>query len=77
MMWLILTPFLILCLAALGLTLAEAADYFRAGHSDSTHSLWTGTFGSPPSVGKRHAFHPGDPGDSMGALPWRSSASVQ
>lgn len=73
MMWLILTPFLILCLAALGLTVAEAFDLFWTSHSDSTHSHWTGTSGTSPSMGKKHAFHPGDFGEAAAPSPWGRS----
>lgn len=38
MMWFVLTPFLVLCLSAIGLTVAEAVDFLRARLPDSTHS---------------------------------------
>ncbi|MCU0588947.1 MAG: hypothetical protein MUF52_12440 [Syntrophobacteraceae bacterium] len=67
MIWLILTPFLILCLAAVGITLVEAWDRLRARRSNRPTAHWAGTVEHYGQPGKRHSFHPDDQRDGIGA----------
>jgi hypothetical protein len=68
MMWLILTPFLALCLAAFGLTLAEALDFLRARRSSSTRSPLTCPWDPRHPAGKRYSFCPDLADDGMSSL---------
>ncbi len=68
MMWLILTPFLVLCLAAFGLTVAEAVDFLRARRSGSTHSPLTRPWSSHHPLGKKYSFCPDLADDGMSSI---------
>lgn len=65
MMWLILTPFLVLCLAAVGLTLAEAADFIRARRSDSPRPHLSKPWGFQATLGNQYSFSPKVMDDGM------------
>jgi hypothetical protein len=69
MMWFILTPFLVLCLVALGLTLAEAVDHVRARHPESTNIPFADALGSQTPLGNKQSFYPGDLDEGMITVP--------
>jgi hypothetical protein len=68
MMWLILTPFLVLCLAAFGLTVAEAVDFLRARRSGSTRSPLSRPLSSHHLLGKKYSFCPDLAVDGMSSI---------
>lgn len=56
MLWFILTPFLVLCLAALGLTMAQAVVHFRKKVS-KPDTRFSGGMRTSSSLERRSAFH--------------------
>lgn len=77
MMWLILTPFLVLCLAALGLTLVELADYIGARSWKRTNSRLSGDLRQELPFERRPSFYPGEIGSYVSTLSTKSLASPE
>jgi len=77
MMWFILTPFIVLCLAALGLSLLEAADYLRARSWKTGNPRLSGNLGERLPLDRRPAFYPGEIDRYVSSLSTRNLAPTE
>jgi hypothetical protein len=76
MIWFILTPFLILCLATLGLTFFEALDYLRARSWKPGKPTLSGSLGERLPFDGRPSFYPGEIDSYVSSLSTRKLAST-
>jgi hypothetical protein len=77
MMWLILTPFVILCLAVLGLSLFEVADYLRARSWKTGNPRLSGNLGERRPLDRRPAFYPSEIDSYVSSLSTRNLAPTE